>query len=269
VFHFRAISKAGRIWRSRPFAPDALADGARSVRLPVYDEFARKPGFAAAPAELVPKISYVFDPACGAAMSNTWSPYFDAQLGGGFRYCEPFSDSRIKVADGGRSPKWVKDGADWCLEFDGVNDYVNFPRETLPCAPFALGMEIKPSCTTNVPMALFRHFAFIRGSISLFIDRGELVATWGDRDLSKEPRISTGLRVENGVWQRVFVSYDLKTLVFRVDGKEYRHPWEGRPFRFKPSVFGGHDKYELAPAGGRHPVYFKGRLRKIVFRHTP
>ena len=269
VFHFRVISESGRIWRSRPFIPDALPERASSVRLPVYDEFSRRPSFATTPAALVPKISYVFDPAVGAAMSNTWDPNYDAQLGGGFRYCEAFSDGRIKVSDGGRAPKWVKDGGAWCLEFDGENDYINFPREAVPCAPFAIGMEVKPDCTTNAPVVLFRHFAFIRGSISLFIVNGELVATWADRDLSREPRICTGLKVENGAWHRIVFSYDLKTFVFKVDENEYKYDWEGRPFRFKPSVFGGHTKYELVPAGGQHPVYYKGLLRSIVIRHMP
>ncbi len=267
VFHFRAISESGRIWRSRPFRPDAIPAG--DTVLPIYDEYAKKPSHLITPKALVPEISYDFDPASGAAMANSWDPFFDAQLGGGTYYCEPFNDTRIKVSPGGRAPEWVKDEGRWCLAFDGVNDYVNFPREAFPQAPFTLEMEIKPDCTTNAPMTLFRHFDFIRGSISLFIVDGRLQATWGDRDLSREPRIVTGLELANGKWHDVSVSYDLEKFVFTVDGRTFTYPWTGRPFRFKPSVFGGHDKQEMSPAGGRKPVYYKGLLRKILFRHSP
>ena len=267
VFHFRAISEAGRIWRSRPFRPDAIPSG--TVKLPIYDEYAKRPAEMTAPAAMVPEIAYVFDPATGAMMANSWDPFFNAQLGGGVHYCEPFSDYRIKVAPGGRAPRWVQDEGRWCLSFDGVNDYVNFPKEAFPQAPFTLEMEIRPDCATNMPMVLFRHFDFIRGSISLFIVDGKLLATWGDRDLAREPRIETGLSVKSGEWQKVSVSYDLHTFVFRIGDAVCRHPWEGRPFRFKPSVFGGHDKQDMAPAGGRKPVYYKGLLRSIVFRHRP
>ena len=267
VFHFRAISEKGRIWRSRPFRPDAIPSG--TVTLPVYDEYAKRPAEFTTPAALVPEVDYVFDPSTGAMLVNTWDPFFNAQLGGGMHYCEPFSDYRIKVEPGGRAPRWVQDEGRWCLAFDGVNDYVNFPREAFPAAPFKLEMEIRPDCTTNMPMTLFRHFDFIRGSISLFIVDGKLLATWGDRDLAREPRIATGLAIANGVWQKVSVSYDLHTFIFRVGDAVYRHPWEGRPFRFKPSVFGGHDKLDMAPAGGRKPVFYKGLLRKITFSHHP
>ena len=267
VFHFRAIGKSGRIWRSKPFRPDAIPDG--DVKLPVYDEFAKVPSMASVPAAIVPEVEYDFDPAAGAVLVNSWESFFNAQLGGGFHYSEPFSDGRIKVEPGNRAPQWVKEDGRWCLAFDGVNDYVNFPKEAFPNAAFTVEMEVRPDCQSDRPMVLFRHFDFIRGSISLYINHGRLFAVWGDRDLRREPRIDTGLTVANGCWNAISVSYDLSEFVFRVGDGEYRYRWEGRPFRFKPSVFGGHDKYELVPAGGKKPVFYRGLLRKIVFSHHP
>lgn len=266
VFHFRAVAKSGRIWRSQPFSPDPVGGG--DVKLPIYDEFAKRPSAVQVPAALVPGLEYVFDPASGVMLVNGWDPFFNAQIGGGFHYREPFSDGRIKVAPGCRSPEWVKDGDRWCLSFDGVNDYVNFPKESFPNGAFTIEMDVKPDCRTNMPMVLFRHYGFIRGSINLYIMNGRLFAVWGDRDLTREPRIDTGLEVPNGRWSEISVSYDFKEFTFKVNGKVYRHPWAGRPFRFKPSVFGGHDRHELLPAGGKKLVYYKGLLRKIKFLHN-
>ena len=268
VFHFRAISESGKVWRSRPIRPDAIPSG--TTTLPIFDEFAKKPSEVAVPSALVPEIAYDFNPATGADLVNSWDPFYNAWLGGGTWYCEPYSDPRIVCRPGRRAPHWTEDDGRPCLKFDGVNDYVNFPKEAFPQGPFTLEMSIKPELPTNdVPMVLFRHFEFTRGSISVFIDRGRLVATWGDRDLNREPKIDSGLKVADGAWNDISISYDLHVFVFKVNGKAFSFPWEGRPFRFKPSVFGGHDKVELSPRAPVEPVYFRGLLRKIVFRHHP
>ena len=267
VFHFRAILENGKVWRSRPFRPN-MPTGPKT-RLPVFDEYGKGPSQTFVSEALIPKLEYAFDPTSGAMLRSGWTPFFDGWLGAGHWYCEPFSDPRIVVKPGGRAPKWVKDGGRDALEFDGENDYVDFPKEAFPQGAFTLTMEVKPQLPTNdVPMVLFRHFDFIRGSISLYIDRGELVAVWGDRNLAREPKIKTGLKVMEGVWSRVTVSYDFRTFRFAVDGQQYEFPWEGRPFRFKPSVFGGHDKLELTPRHPVKPVYFRGRLRQLSIRHS-
>jgi len=268
VFHFRAISENGKIWRSRPFRPDAVSN--EMVKLPAFDEYAKRHAEATVPAAMVPAIDYVFDPATGSVLVNTWDPFYNAWLGGGTWYCEPFSDPRIVCQPGCRVPKWVTDDGHPALEFDGINDYINFPKEAFPQGPFTLMMEIKPVLPTHdVPMVLFRHFEFTRGSISVFIDCGNLVATWGDRNLDREPRIDSGLKVRANQWNDISISYDLRLFTIKVNDETFAFPWEGRPFRFKPSVFGGHDKVELSPRPPVQPVYYCGRLRKIAFWHHP
>ena len=267
VFHFRAVSTNGKLWRSRPVRPD-IPVGEEEL-LPVFDEFRKRPARTAVPKCLIPTLEYEFNPQTGADMKNGWCSFFNAFLGGGTWYCEPYSDPRITVCPGRRAPKWTRDEGRDVLEFDGVNDYINFPKEAFPQGAFTLRMEVRPQFPTNdAPMVLFRHFDFIRGSISLYVDRGELVAVWGDRDLSREPRISTGLMFCDDAWNRLSVSYDFKVFRFSLNGKAFEFPWEGRPFRFKPSCFGGHDKAELSPRLPVRPVYFRGRLRSFVIRHS-
>lgn len=265
VYHFRAISKSGRIWRSYPMRPDAIPQEP-IVTIPVWDEYAKTASVLRTPEAMVPRLVYDFDPSAGAVLLNGWDPYFNAWAGGGTWYCEPFSDGRIKVKPGCRAPKWTEEDGRACILFDGQNDYVNFPREALPQGAFTLTMEIKPTgIPDDRPMVLFRHFDFIRGSISLYIHHGRLTATWGDRDLSREPRFETGLEIVADAWNSVSVSYDFHAFRFCVNGRTHVRAWEGRPFRFKPSVFGGHDKKELAPGS---PVYFKGLLRRFDIRHS-
>ncbi|HNX04206.1 MAG TPA: hypothetical protein PKI32_01820, partial [Opitutales bacterium] len=264
TFHFRAITEAGKIWRSRPFRPDPIPAG--ECTYPVFDEVAKRPSTATSPKALMPDISYVFDPTRGAALRSTFNPVYTGWLGSGFYYCEAYSDGRAKVAPGPRDPKWVLDDGRWCLAFDGVNDYVNFPKEAFPQAAFTITMEIKPECTTNAPMTVFRHFGWLRGSISIFLREGKLYATWGDKDLSREPKFETGLAVKYGEWNAITVSYDFETLVFNVNGVENRMPWRGRAYAFRPSIFGGNDKLEMS-ASTIPPVYYKGLLRRLEIRH--
>ena len=268
VYHFRAIAESGRIWRSRPIRPDAPQANAPMTTYPVFDEFARQPAAAKAPASLIPEISYRFDAATGAMLANTWEPAYNACLGGGFHYCEAYSGMAVPDAPDGRAPSWTTDEGVLCLAFDGLNDYLNFPREAFPQAAFTLEMEVKPEFGPDETMTLFRHFGRIRGSLSLFIEKGKLVATWGDKNLSREPCFRTDLAVSNGAWNKISVGYDFSKLTFTVNGQTRAFPWRGRAWAFKPSIFGGHDKAELAPRG-KKPCYFKGLLRKIAMRHAP
>ena len=268
VYHFRAIAESGRIWRSRAIRPDAPPTDAPMVAYPVFDEFARQPALAKAPAPLIPEISYRLDAATGAMLANSWEPAYDACLGGGFHYCEAYCGMPMPDEPGSRAPSWTTDEGVPCLAFDGLNDYLNFPREAFPQAAFTLEMEVKPTFELDRTMTLFRHFGRIRGSLSLFIENGKLVATWGDKNLSREPCFRTDLDVSNGTWNKISVGYDFAKLTFTVNGQTRTFPWNGRAWAFKPSIFGGHDKAELAPRG-KKPCYFKGLLRKIVLRHAP
>ncbi len=264
AFHFRAISENGRIWRSPPIRAEALP--AAMAKYPAYDEFAYRVMTATAPAALIPQIDYAFDPATGASLANTWERSFDAQLGGGFSSGQAFSSS-IQPPPGRRDPQWVQTDGAWALYFDGTNDYVSLPKEAFPQAAFTLTMEIKPRLSGVKQMVLFRHFDRVRGSLSLFIREGRLFATWGDRELTREPQFETCLEVRSDEWNEIVVTYDFREFVFRVNGVERRFPWTGRAWCFKPAIFGGHDKIELS--GSREaPGYFRGWLRKLSIRHN-
>ena len=234
--------------------------------IPIWDEFARKPAKGCAPSVLVPEIDYVFSPETAQSIVSGWGTACSGQLGGGFRSDQPFRSSPRKVPLGARAPKWVKCDGSWCLSFDGTNDYVNLPREVFPQAAFTLEMEVKPDIGDAQNMVLFRHYGRVRGSLSLFVRKGCLFATWGDKDLSREPEFDTGLAIRDGEWNSISVSYDFEKFAFRVGGNVREFPWRGRAYSFMPSIFGGHDSAELS--GGREkPAWFRGLLRRLTIRH--
>lgn len=262
VFTVRAIGKSGRIYRSRPVVPEKLpADNPVSVGY--FNETTKKPEKTIIPKALLPDIHYLFDPASGAVLRSDSGRYFDGKLGGGFHYMEAFSHPLTKVAAGSRAPQWVRDGKSWILRFDGVNDYINFTRETFPQGAFTLRMEIRPEFSGKT-MVLFRHFNYFLGSLSLFIRSGKLYAVWGEKNL-KSYKFATGLAVTNGAWNDIEVKYDFRQLTFTVNGKSESFPFSGRAFAFKSAVFGGHDKVEYAP--DEPLVFFKGDLRNLAISH--
>ena len=264
VFHFRAISQSGRVWRSKPVC--TVDSSVEMIEIPVWNEFARAPAKGKTPASLVPEIDYVFSPDSCAALANGWANVYSGQLGGGFPSDQAFRSSTRKTPPGSRTPQWVQNDGVWCLYFDGTNDYVNLPREAFPQAAFTLEMEVKPDIGNSRNMVLFRHFGRLRGSLSLFVREGKLFATWGSKDLKHDGVFETGLEVRDGEWNAISVSYDFNRIVFRVDGREKALPWRGRAYAFMPAVFGGHDALELT--GGRdRPSWFKGLLRHLAIKH--
>ena len=260
-FTLRAITAAGKIYRSRPIVP-RIARGQLKI-LHCFSETSKSPTAIQVPEDLLPDIRFRFQPDAGAALLNSWSNSFDAQLGGGFYYMEAFSRSQKRIPHGNRAPEWIHEKDGWILRFDGRNDYLNFGRETLPNGAFTLDMEIKPdSCEQT--MVLFRHFNYILGSISLFLRDGKLYATFGDKRVFNH-KFDTALPVPSGKWSSITVSYDLHHLTFTVNRHVKRFPFSARAYSFKPAIFGGHTKNEFAPPGPL--AFYKGDLRALRIRH--
>lgn len=261
VFTVRAIGKSGRIYRSQPIIPEVLSTAQLQVNY--FSETTKKAVKVKVPKNLLPDINYIFDPVSGAVLRSNSGRYFDGRLGGGFHYMEAFSHPMTKVVEGDRAPQWIHDGKNWILRFDGINDYINFTRETFPQGAFTLKMEIRPEFSGKT-MVLFRHFNYFLGSMSLFIQDGKLYSTWGEKSL-KNYNFPTGLAVKNNEWNHIEINYDFHKLTFTVNGKSKSFPFTGRAYAFKSAIFGGHDKAEYAP--DELLGFFKGDLRKLAIRH--
>lgn len=270
-FHLRAVTSSGHVWRSRVAVPSTPA-GALEERN-VFSETVKAVRPVKVPSALVPEIDYEFTPARGALMlPRSGDVRLAATLGGGTVYGGAFDGMRVykdMPDDRDSMPRWVRDGDAWALRFDGTNDYVHMPIEFFPLGPFTLRMSFRPEgCDVN--RTLFRHAGLWRGSLQLFLVKKRLYAMWAARELG-EPgkstgKFDTGLDVVEGEWNEVEVSYDFRTLRFRLGGREKSFPYDRRGYVFRPSVFGGHNvTADIAPAG---PLgFFKGDLRLLRMRH--
>ena len=270
VFHLRAVSVNGHLWRSRPVCPSPAAG--RTVLLGVYSEWTKGTAQVDVPESLVPEIDYVFSPETGAALANVGHPKYVAQLGGGFFDCHAMSEagSFVGMSGGSFAPKWKQDAdGSWFLRFDGADDFVTFPIETVPLGPFTLEMEFRPELSpTN--MVLFRHSAQWRASICLFICDGRVYGMWADRDFDNPARstarFDTGLMVLDGKWNVLKVSYDHDRMVFRLNGRQVEYPFDRRGYVFRPAIFGGHIvTSDITPS--QDLAFFRGDLRRFAVSH--
>lgn len=270
TFHLRAVAKSGRTWRSAPVRP--LQSSSGRVIQPVYSEWLRHWTSVSVPSEQIVEHAYVFTPDMGGILACADLRYAGT-LGGGYTGDGPMRSAGLLkgMPDRALAPKWVEEDGRWLLRFDGANDVVTFPIETMPLGAFALTMEVRPeNCPTN--MVLFRHASVARGSLALFIADGELYAMWPKRDynwLKHEEstlRYPTGLKVEPGVWNEITADYDGAALSFSVNGARKSFPLSDRGYVFKPAVFGGHCRRDdMSPPGPL--TWFKGDLRRLVIRH--
>lgn len=272
MFHVRAITVGGKIWRSKAIAP-VMQDWTRRERLAIYSEWKGGADDVEVPSALIPDIQYDFAPAAGASVTASGNHRHNASLGGGYVYGGMFADKRAfrnTVEGFANAPQWVKEDGRWMLRFDGENDYMHAPNETFPVGAFTLTAEFRPRYGEE-NMVLFRHAGLGRGSLQLFIVKGRLYAMWADRAFDDPKRrtakFDTGLEISNGEWNTIVVSYDFRTLMFEVNGKRRDYPFDRRGYIFHPAVFGGHViTTDIAPPGPL--AWFKGDLREFAIRHN-
>ncbi|MBR7131649.1 MAG: LamG domain-containing protein [Lentisphaeria bacterium] len=261
VYQLRAVSKSGKIFRSKPLLPKRPEKKYITVNL--FSETDRKVVAAPLPAALIPDLTYRFDSRHGVMMQSNGDARFDAQLGGGFVYCEPFC-SAVPYPKGKTSaPRWEKDNDGEYLHFNGENQYINFPAEVFPRGSFTLSMQLRPA-DTGKPMVLFRHFDRWLGSASAYLKYDRLYFAFGDREL-KTHSFATNLTVEPGKWNKLTISYDCRNIRFTVNGKSRSFPLSARALYFKPFIFGGHDKIEFGI--DRKMSYYHGDLREFTIKH--
>ena len=265
VYKLTAIAENGKIWRSRPIVPKHPQ--APQVPMTIFSEFINAPANKMVAADFIPHIEYRFTPEYGALLTNSFDAYFNGELGGGFSYLEPMHKTaytRIPKYFTSFAPKWVNENGRYLLRFDGVSNYVNLPRETMPRGAYTIEMEIKTP--GNREQVLLRSYSLPNnpGTLQMVITQNnELVATSAFN--SWNAPFVTNLKIPTGKWCKIRVIYDLKKLIFEVDGNRKEFPFTGRGFVFKPGCFGGTNE----PNG---PVksttkYFKGDLRHLTIIH--
>jgi len=259
VYQLRVISESGKIFHSKPIIPKVIKS--KGIELNVFSESTCDITTVKVAKELIPDIKYIFDPNAGDVLRNTADDYFDAQLGGGFVYAEPYHFNPLP--EGQHNPKWKKEGRYHILSFNGISEYVNFPFETFPRGSFLIEFEMKPDRTAKTQV-LFRHMGTERGSISTFLlPNGKLYAVYTDNRL-RSTHIDTELELSYEQWSKIKINYDLYNLIFFVNDDKFEMPFGGRASRSQPAVFGG--PLRMGIAGDLQ--YFQGALRSLRILHN-
>lgn len=266
-YHVRAIDERGRIYRSRPWPAGGPSGGAQEP-LNVFSATTAQVETIQVPSSRITTIAYQFSPEHGGVLCNPGVPAWNGELGSGFRYIYP-AWHNVPPADTVRlSPKWVQDGVDWVLDFDGVGNYLVLPMDAFPTGAFTLRFSCRTDSSAN--MALFNHAGYYAGSLYTFVENGKLTAAFahmGRNLLNPIETLTTELDFPVGQWNQVEVTYDLKNIRLTVNDRSVTQPLSRRAAKPGAAWFGGvrsQDKF----TGPRQINFFRGRLKSLEIRHN-
>ena len=262
VFHLRMIGENGKLYRSKPIQMKKASG--KPVALPVWSETFGKIVTVNVAKDRIPDAVYKFDPVPGAILHNTYSPRFNGEIGGGYRYSQPFSGTNTLIKDAlTASAKWAKDEqGNNILRFDGIMSNITFEPEVFPRGAFTLECEFKPAGNGN--MALFRHSAGHPGSIGAFIVNGKLFINYLTPGLSFR-NMQTRLWTNPDAWNTLKITSDIKTLSVTLNGATQNFDNIGIGGLFRSFCVGGPVQNYGTPAGC---TMFKGDLRKLRIYHN-
>ncbi|NUP99277.1 MAG: hypothetical protein HUU35_05415, partial [Armatimonadetes bacterium] len=269
VLWMRAITQSGRLYRSAPLRLAPSVSG-RAVSLDVFSETAGRPTKVQVEEASIPSLEYRLEPANGSLFITASGRTFWGHLGGReidatgvgggeaggmgdpFRSGEAYPKEARHTA-----PRYVVENGRPCLEFDGLGNYVVFPREVTPRrGAWTLDLEILP--TSPKKQVLFCHHGHYRGSVCIYLENGEIHSDYTDHMLTTTVQ-RPGLKLPLGEWSQVRVSYNLATITYTVNGRQSEPlPAPGPGLYLGSSVFGG------LGSGGE---YFQGRLRALRMVH--
>ncbi|MBN1675021.1 MAG: hypothetical protein JXR37_28520 [Kiritimatiellae bacterium] len=280
VFHMRVITKSGKTYRSAPLMPVRWRTGTeRAVN--VYSDARQATATVRVDKARTPDIVYRFDPACGSVLTTPAGRPFYASLGAYQTTCTGRGGGESRMGGhpfrflAGRNypenvrasaPVWVREDGVACLKFDGVGNFILFPQEVVPRrGSYTLSFDIKP--LSRKPQILLAHYGHYIGSLVVRLDDGKLSGRFTDRYIGGH-KLNAGLPVQLGQWNRVEIIYDLKDIVFVVNGKRSAPmPCPGPGLHITPGVFGGFGKGENEQAFIGRPGWFEGYLKSLRVRH--
>ncbi|MBE6392060.1 MAG: hypothetical protein E7042_07700 [Lentisphaerae bacterium] len=260
VFHVRAVTASGKVFRSAPIVRRAAGE---AVSHPVYSVNDGKVCNVSVPGNEIKHLKYTFNRELGTVFKCNY-PEFDGRLGAGFRYVYPMWHGRLPK-DAVTCAPTIADGV---LKFDGKGNYIVFPVDALPAGAFTVKFSCKPQSKGN--MVLFRHAKYIPTSIESWIENGKLKLGYTSmglnyRNFSHE--FETGLEVKPGEWNDIEISYNYQYLKAYVNGKAAIFPFSKRPGNYATACFGGFNQLDKNCIG-RDLKFFHGELRSLEIIHT-
>ncbi len=267
-YQLRAVTKDGRIFRSRPVFPKP--DSGKPEAFNVFSATDGKAVTLQLPSDRFEDVNYIFEPSGGVFLKNTVSPRWNATLGGGFRYLHSMRYVNLPKEVTATAPEWVRDEAEnrWYLHFNGAANYLSFPVEAFPTGPFTLEFECRTASKTN--QMLFRHGTLRQNSLDTYLVDGKLQASFASMGYNFEGLardFPVNLDFPLNQWNKVKVSYDLQNIRFEVNGQTRSFPFNLRPAKPTAATFGGEYGRDMnTPKYGLR--YFDGDLRSLRIRRN-
>jgi hypothetical protein len=265
----RGITVSGKIYRSAPVVLAGSPKG-QPVQLDVFSDTSNRPCQVTVDEATVPDLKYEFNPENGSILYTAAGQSFWGALGGReidatgvgggeaggmgdpYRSGEAYPEKATETA-----PKYVLDAGRQVLQFDGIGNYIVFPREMTPRrGSWTLEFEIRP--TSAKKQVLFSHHGHYTGSVTVYLENGVISSEYSDRYLTTTQQ-RPGLKLPLGEWSTVRISYSLSTMTYTVNGQSSKPlPAAGPGLYLGQSVFGGL---------GDGTEYFVGQLRSLRMVH--
>ena len=159
-------------------------------------------------------------------------------------------------------------GADgrWELVFDGIDDFVSFPQETVPqWAAADIEIEFSPaqSCTGRVETLFAARYDNRVGLYEIILDKGEIVVKGCSSDEKASARtfeFRTGLSASPDAWHSLKVWHTGTEMKASLDGKTASQEVATPAVFMNTAIMGGSPRNETA--------FFTGKVRKLVIDHA-
>ena len=287
VFHMRAITKSGKIYRSKPIMlPMKKIEKMGETTISVYSDTENKAVRFNVPVMQVPDITYEFNQdhgdilytAAGRPFWGILGGYMDTATGrsGGESGAGTIFIRRPYPMDAHQTnPAWVMEDGKQCLKFDGKGNYIILPVEAFPrTAGFTLTFDIKPTCSKN--QVLFFTGGQYSGALMVYLDDDELKGSYfainhlQDDGLywSVSHNLNPHLFVKCNQWSRVTISYDQSAFTFKVNDKTSASILcPGPGYNLGMTTFGGFEN-KGKPTAGHGTRWFEGYLQSLRIRHS-
>ncbi|MBQ6473172.1 MAG: hypothetical protein IJJ33_14395, partial [Victivallales bacterium] len=285
TFAVRAVSRTGKIWWSSPFSLRPPRTEKQS-EIFVQDLLDCTPYSLKLPANLVPRLTYRFDPSyAGNILTTEWGREFYANAGAydsiptayeayhSAAYSAPatFISHRQPKGDNPTAPLWERmpDGG-WCLTFSGHGEFIVFPPSALPIhAGYAIRFDFTPE-DMGREQVYFTHCGDRQYGFLLKVANGRLELEFHRRFAKEMPwasvkNFATALEPVENQWNALELQYNLSAVSLTLNGKTESFPCTGLPRQLCLAGFGGDGTKSVSG----QPRYFKGKLKSFEIRHTP
>ena len=278
MYHLQVVTMSGKTWRSEPIVAERPSEKVKTV---VWSALRDEAVGCELPRSRVPRLEYDFSPDAGDVMRvKSGERHFFGMLGSfaalgtlwnrGSSLEGPLprgSGFWQRTMNDDTHPAREKDesGA-WALSFDGKDDFVSFPQETVPqwaASRIEIGFRQNSTGAERKEMLFASRYDNRSGICDIYLDKGEVVVK-ADISDNRQSGIGfefrTGLKASPDAWHDLAVRATGTALEVVLDGAVASKPMELPGVFMNTAILGG------APRDCAS--FFTGKVRRLVIDHA-